>query len=138
MFFNLAQNYDNFEGIDEGTMAVAGASAMLFMLVYLAIVVVAIAGMWKVFSKAGQPGWASIVPIYNLYVMSQIGGKEIIWFILCFVPIVNIAAIFVLNIGIAESFGKSTGYGVGLALLPFIFYPMLGFSGAEYLADGED
>jgi hypothetical protein len=102
------------------------------LLVQLAISIAVIAGFWKVFTKAGQPGWASLVPFYNAYVMVQIAGKPTWWMILFFIPVANVIALFVVSIGIAEKFGKGTGYGVGLALLSFIFYPMLGFSDAQY------
>ncbi|MCR9165676.1 MAG: DUF5684 domain-containing protein [Nannocystaceae bacterium] len=103
-----------------------------FLVVYLAVMIVAIAGVWKTFEKAGQPGWACLVPIYQFYVMIQIAGKPTWWLILCFVPFVNFVMIFLIPIAIAEKFGKGAGFGVGLALLGFIFYPMLGFGDATY------
>lgn len=104
----------------------------IFPLVQLAISIVVIAGIWKVFTKAGQPGWAAIVPFYNVYVMLQIANKPTWWMVLFFVPFANIVVAILVSIGIAEKFGKSSGYGIGLALLGFIFYPMLGFSDAQY------
>lgn len=101
-------------------------------IIYLAVIVLLVASLWKVFVKAGQPGWAAIVPFYNLYVMTQIGGLEIIWFVLTFVPIVNIVAYAKISIAVAEQFGKSAGFGIGLWLLGFIFYPILAFGQAEY------
>ena len=100
---------------------------------YIAFIVLIIAGIWKVFTKAGQPGWAAIIPIYNVYVMTQVGGLEIIWFILTFIPIANIIAAAKINIAIAEKFGKSVGFGIGLWLLGPIFYPILGFGSAQYV-----
>lgn len=102
------------------------------LLVQLAVMIVAIAGIWKTFEKAGEPGWAAIVPFYNLYVMVQISGKPTWWIVLFFIPIANIAAAFLIPIAIAEKFGKGAGFGIGLALLGFIFYPMLGFGDAQY------
>lgn len=103
------------------------------ILLYIALIVVIIAGMWKVFVKAGQPGWAAIVPFYNMYVLTcEIAKKEILWFILMFIPLVNIVAVILVSIEVAKKFGKSELYGIGLALLGFIFYPMLGFGDAEY------
>ncbi len=101
-------------------------------LVQLAIGIIVVAGFWKVFTKAGQPGWACIVPFYNIYVMLQIANKPTWWLVLCFIPIANIVALVLINIGIAEKFGKSAGFGVGMALLSFIFVPMLGFGDAQY------
>ena len=103
-----------------------------FWLIWLAIVIVAIAGMWKVFEKAGKPGWAAIIPIYNMFVLNEIAGKEILWFILTLIPCVNIVAIIVICMDVAKNFGKDPIYGVGLALLPMIFFPLLGFSDARY------
>jgi hypothetical protein len=106
---------------------------MLLLVVVLLLLGVAIAGMWMLFTKAGQPGWASIVPIYNTYVLTvEIAKKEILWFILLFIPLVNIAAAVVVTLEIAKKFGKDAVYGIGLILLPFIFYPMLGFGDAKY------
>ncbi len=102
------------------------------MIVPLIIMAVMIAALWKVFVKAGQPGWASIVPIYNIVVLVQISGKPVWWVILFFIPLANFVAAILISIAIAERFGKSAGYGLGLAFLGFIFYPMLGFSDAQY------
>jgi hypothetical protein len=99
----------------------------------LAFVVVIIASLWKVFEKAGQPGWAAIIPIYNVYILTcEIAKKEIVWFILFLVPFVNIVASVLVSIEVAKKFGKSELFGVGLAFLGFIFYPMLAFGDAQY------
>ena len=102
------------------------------IIIYLAILVVVIAGIWKAFEKAGAPGWAAIIPIYNFYVMVKMAGKEGWWVILIFVPLVNIVVMFIVSIEIARNFGKGTGFGVGLALLNAIFWPILGFGDAEW------
>lgn len=119
--------------MDESGGGAGGAIVGLIgMVIQLGILGVVIAGMWKLFVKAGQPGWAAIVPIYNTYVLTQIAGRPILWFILTFVPCVNFVALILIMIDIAKSFGKSTGYAIGMILLPFIFIPMLGFSDAQY------
>jgi hypothetical protein len=102
-------------------------------LVGLALAVVVIVGMWKVFEKAGKPGWASLIPIYNLIVLLEIIGKPLWWIVLFFLPCVNFIAFVLVGIEVAKAFGKDTLYGIGLALLPFIFYPMLGFGSARYV-----
>ncbi|OGI41483.1 MAG: signal peptidase I [Candidatus Muproteobacteria bacterium RBG_16_62_13] len=107
-------------------------SGNMTMLVYLAIVIILIASFWKVFSKAGQPGWASIIPIYNIIVMLQIVGRPWWWILLMLIPIVGIVISIIVSIDMAKSFGKGTGFGIGLALLGFIFYPILGFGSATY------
>lgn len=99
---------------------------------YIAIIVFLIAAMWKVFVKAGQPGWAAIVPIYNIYIMLQIAGRPGWWLLLMFVPFVNFVVQIIVALDIARNFGKSTGFGVGLFLLSPIFYPILGFGSATY------
>lgn len=114
--------------------AAGGAMAMVMMLLYFAVIIVSIVGMWKVFEKAGKPGWASIIPIYNVIVMLEIVGKPVWWFILLFIPCVNIIIAFLIAIEMAKVFGKDAAYGIGLALLPFIFYPLLGFGDARYSA----
>lgn len=111
-----------------------GVGAIIVMLVELVIAVLVIAGMWKIFVKAGQPGWACIVPIYGALVLLKIVGKPAWWFILFFIPVVNFVIGIIVAIELAKRFGKTTGYGIGLALLPIVFYPMLGFGDARYQA----
>ena len=109
-----------------------GIIGMVFMVAWLAITVLVIAGFWKTFVKAGEPGWAILVPIYNVIVLLKIAGKPTWWFLLFLVPVVNLVIGIMVAIAIANNFGKGTGFGIGLALLPFVFYPMLGFGDAEY------
>lgn len=112
--------------------AAAAGLGIGFMVVWLAIVLLMIASMWKVFVKAGKPGWAAIIPIYNFVVLCEIAGKPAWWVVLMFIPVVNFIVIIILSIALAKKFGKGTGYGLGLALLSPIFYPMLGFGDARY------
>ena len=105
------------------------------LVVQLAVAVVVLAGFWKVFTKAGQPGWACIIPIYNIYVMTQIAGKPAWWLVLFFIPIANLIAAILIFVAIAQKFGKGAGFGVGMALLGFIFIPVLGFGDAQYNAN---
>lgn len=109
-----------------------GIVGTLILIIQLAVVVLTIMGMWKVFAKAGEPGWAAIVPIYNLIVLVKIAGKPMWWVVLWFIPCVNFVAAVICGLGVAKNFGKAEGYGIGLGLLPFIFYPMLGFSDAQF------
>lgn len=108
----------------------AGGIAMLAF--WLAIVIVAIAGLWKTFEKAGHPGWAAIVPIYNLYILTQIAGRPWWWLLLMFIPFISIIFAIILSIDIAKSFGKGVAFGLGLAILAPIFYCILGFGSATY------
>jgi hypothetical protein len=102
------------------------------MFVELAVLVLFLAGLWRVFQKAGKPGWAAIIPIYNLIVLLEITGKPIWWIVLFFIPLVNLVPLFLVSIEVARRFGKGTGFGIGLAVLGFIFYPLLGFGDAQY------
>jgi Family of unknown function (DUF5684) len=106
---------------------------VLLVIVWLAIVVLAIASQWKVYEKANQPGWACLVPIYNFYVLLKIAGKPGWWLIMLLIPIVNVVfAIWTINM-ISKSFGKDEGFTVGLLLLGIVFWPILGFGEARYL-----
>jgi len=107
-------------------------AAAIVLLLELALLVVIVAGFWKVFVKAGQPGWAAIIPIYNCYILLKIVGRPAWWLILLFIPLVNFVIAILLAIDLAKSFGKSTGFAIGLLLLGFIFYPILGFGDATY------
>src|SRR5437764_15136590 len=98
----------------------------------VAVVVFFIATMWKVFSKAGQPGWGCLIPIYNIYCLVKIAGKPGWWTILMFVPLINIVISILVVIGIATNFGKSGLFAVGLIFVPFICYPILAFGDAQY------
>jgi hypothetical protein len=99
---------------------------------YVAIIVLTIVSMWKIFEKAGKPGWAAIVPIYNILILLEIVGKPWWWLLLMLIPVVNIVfAIWMTNL-LSKSFGKTEGFTVGLILLPFVFYPILGFGDAQY------
>jgi hypothetical protein len=116
-----------------GTEAAAAAGgAGLLMVVYLAVMIFMLVAMWKVFTKAGKPGWAVIVPIYNIIVMLEIAGKPLWWIILMFIPIVNFVIAILVMAGMAKNFGKGAGFVVGLLFLPIIFYPILGFGSATY------
>ena len=79
--------------------------------------------MWKVFTKAGQPGWASIIPIYNLYIWCKIVGRPWWWILLMLIPFVNFIICIILCIDLAKSFGKGVGFGIGLALVGNYFLP---------------
>ncbi len=106
------------------------APGPLFWICEVAVTVLIVASTWKIFSKAGQPGWAAIIPIYNFIVWCKIVGRPAWWVLLlliCF-PIFYI----ILCIDLAKSFGKGVGFAVGLILLSVIFFPILGFSSATY------
>ena len=88
---------------------------------------------WKLYEKAGQPGWACIIPIYSTIVMLRIVGKPWWWLLMFFIPGVNIVFLVWMMNMLSKSFGKDEGFTVGLVLLGFIFYPILGLGDAKYL-----
>lgn len=103
------------------------------IILYAVLLLVTIAGWWKIFEKAGKPGWAAIIPFYNYIVACEIVGKPIWWFLLMICPCINfIFIIWVANL-ISKSFGKSEGFTVGLVILNPIFACILGFGDAVYL-----
>ncbi len=105
----------------------------LVVILGLGVWVFIIASLWKVFTKAGQPGWACLIPIYNIFIMCKIAGKPGWWLLLMLIPLVNFIIAIILCIAIAERFGKGAGFGVGLALLGVVFFPILAFGDAKYL-----
>lgn len=121
-------NYGSYEGVGAGI----GIGAFLF---YLAIYVLAVAGLWKMFEKAGKPGWAAIIPIYNMIVIAEIVGKPAWWGVVAaLVPCVNIVfAIWLLNL-LMKSFGKEVPLWTILAFLfGIVVFPILGFGDAKYI-----
>jgi hypothetical protein len=103
-------------------------------LFFLGIFVLVVISYWKVFEKAGKPGWASIIPIYNAYILLVIAQKPWWWLLLMFIPIANIVVTILLSLEIAKRFQKGSGFGIGLFFLPFVFYPILAFGDARYIA----
>lgn len=112
--------------------AVGAGVGIIGGIIYLGVIVLLIASLWKVFEKAGKPGWAAIVPIYNIVVLLEIAGKPAWWVVLFLIPCVGIVIAFLVFIALAKSFGKDALFGVGLTLLGFIFFPILGFGSAKY------
>lgn len=97
------------------------------------IVIFLLISFWKVFEKAGQPGWKAIIPVYNLYILLKIVGKPGWWLILFFIPLVNLVFLVWTYNMLSKSFGKDEGFTVGLVLIGFIFLPILAFGSAKYL-----
>lgn len=112
-----------------------GGGGLIFAitsLIALAFILVIIIGNWKLFEKAGQPGWACLIPIYNIYVMLQIAGMGAIWLVAFFLPFLNFIAAIMLCMRLARAFGQSALVGVAMIFLPFIIIPMLAFGDAQY------
>jgi hypothetical protein len=100
------------------------------MLVFCGLLI--IVAMWVIFQKAGESGWKSLIPFYNFYILMQISGKPGWWFILLLVPVVGLAIQLLALLALAEKFGRSPAFGVGLLLLPMFFFPILAFGGSQY------
>lgn len=117
--------------------SLAGPLAGMFsggaMLFGLAILVIAIIGCWKVFEKAGQPGWAILIPLFNVYIILKIAGRPGWWLLLYFVPIVNFIVAIVVAIDVAKAFGQGAAFGFFLLFLfAGIGYLILGFGNYQY------
>lgn len=103
---------------------------LILTLIFITLLI--IVAQWRIYEKAGQPGWASIIPIYNIYILTKICGKPGIWTLYMFIPLVNIViAIWLVNM-LSKSFGKDEGFTAGLIFLGIFFYPILGFGPAKY------
>ena len=136
--------------VDTGALAISGGLFVVYMIICLAIAVVTIIGMWKVFTKAGEEGWKSIIPVYNIITLCKIIGVSPWWILIIFgASILSLIPILGILIGLAEmvaavyfgilvakstanAFGKDTGFAVGLYFLGPIFYCILGFGKAKY------
>lgn len=99
----------------------------------LALGVLAIVALWKIFVKAGEPGWAAIIPFYNLYVLFKITWGNGWKFLFLLIPIANIVFLIITMVKLAKAFGKSGGFAVGLIFLSVIFYCILAFDQSQYL-----
>ena len=103
-------------------------------IVYAVVVVLGIIAMWRVFTKAGRPGWAAIIPIYNTYTLIKVAGYSGWFLLLLLIPVVNIVILVVISLGVAKNFGKSGVFGfIGLFLFSIIGYLILAFGSAQYV-----
>ncbi len=117
---------------DNVTAAFGGMFAAM-MIPFVAVLVVTIIGMWKVFEKAGYAGWKSIIPFYNMYILTEISGQNGWLFLLSFIPFVgSLIWSIMVSVKMAPAFGKSTAFAIGLIFLTPIFYCILGFGNAQY------
>lgn len=136
MIFLLAQR---FTVTDHQATAAAGAAAAVMMMLCCTLTVVLltmipmIIGMWMTFTKAGEPGWASLIPIYNVMILAKIAGKEEAYGLLVLIPLVGIVFAIIILIELCKRFDQGGGFVVGLILLPFVFWPILGMGQARYL-----
>jgi hypothetical protein len=112
---------------------IAALAGLLLVVIYLGIALFFIIAGWKVFVKAGQPGWGILIPFYNIYLWIKIAGKPGWWLLLCLIPVVNIVIWIIVMLEVAKAFGKSTAFAIFLLILfSFIGIPILGFGSAVY------
>ncbi len=120
--------------LDMSTLGSVITQYLGFMTVIYVLLIIA---MWKIFTKAGKPGWASIVPIYNVIVMFQIIGLNPWLLLLYLIPVVNFVVAIVFSImqasRLSKAFGKGTGFAFGLFFLNPIFLLILGFGDSKYI-----
>jgi len=102
------------------------AVGVIWILVFLLTLI----GLAKMFSKAGQPAWYAFIPILNALAILRIAGRPPWWLLLWVLPLVNAVVSVIVWMDVAQRFGRGTGTGLGLAFLPFIFFPILGFGSA--------
>lgn len=115
--------------MDSSTSSLVG---LLPLVIVLPLVVFLIVSFWKIYTKAGQPGWAVLIPIYNAYVWLKIAGRPGWWLLLYLIPVVNIVIQIIVANDVCKAFGKTVGFTVLMVLLPFIAGPILGFGSATY------
>ena len=115
------------------TIAATMTGGGSFLFLYVIVFAVIITAEWKVFVKAGHAGWKAIIPVYSAYIVCKIVGRPGWWLILFFIPFVNIFVLLVIALDMAKSFGRGTGFGIGLWILSIIFIPILGFGPAQYV-----
>ena len=122
--------YDSYDAL----YATVGTGVLIFYCIFvLAILVITLVAQWKIFVKAGKPGWACLAPFYSQYCLFDIAWGSGWLFLLSFVPCVGFVMAIILNIKLAQAFGKGVGFAVGLIFLPIIFLLILAFSKDEYI-----
>lgn len=132
-------NYEGGENMYDSTYLDPAAYAAIFgffatySIIILAIAILSIVAMWKLFAKAGKPGWAAIVPFYNTYCLFEISFGNGWMFLLTIIPCVNVVVLIMLCFKLAKAFGQGTGFGFGLLFLSPIFMLILGFGSSQYV-----
>ncbi len=100
---------------------------------WFVVFLVLIISYWKIFEKAGEPGWAAIIPIYNVIILLKIVGRPIWWIVLLLIPFLNIIFLIIVVLDLAKAFNKGSGFAIGLLLLGIVFSPILAFGDAQYI-----
>ena len=123
-------------GLSPDQAAGMAAFTGVYSLVMLGIAVLGIIAVWKIFTKAGEPGWYAIIPIWNTIVLLKIVGRPAWWIVLLLVPLVNFVVLLMVMNDLSKSFGQGMGFTIGLVLLSFVFMLILGFGKATYVGPG--
>ena len=118
--------------IDYSSSAQAAAISPAYIVISILIAVITIVALWKIFTKAGQPGWAAIIPFYDLYILYKITWGNGWYFLLTLIPCANIAIYIITLVKLAKVFGKGAGFACGLIFLEPIFLCILAFGDAQY------
>lgn len=124
---------DSYDAIYAG---MAGILIVIYIIT-LALSIAALVGLWKMFTKAGKPGWACIIPFYSQYCLFEMAWGSGWLFLLMFVPCFNLVVMIMMWLKMAKAFGQGTGFGLGLCFLNPIFTIILGFSDAQYIGPQE-
>ena len=143
VYYNYSYDFDNSDALAAVGLGALGTMLIVYILVILVIAILQIVAMWKIFTKAGEKGWKSIIPVYNLVILFKVSGLSpwiIFGYLAGIIPFVG----WIVSLGItiyqcnslAKSFGKDVGYTIGLLFLPTIFYMILGFGKAQYVGKG--
>ncbi len=140
VYYNYSYDFDNSDALAAVGLGALGTMLIVYILVILVIAILQIVAMWKIFTKAGEKGWKSIIPVYNLVILFKVSGLSpwlVLLYLLGVIPFVGWIACLILNIvqanGLAKSFGKDIGYTIGLIFLAPIFYLILGLGKSEYV-----
>lgn len=123
-------DYYDYGGSSGGLLAGMSAGTWVFTLIIFILFIVA---WWKIFEKAGEAGWKSIIPFYNYYILFKIVWGNGLLFLLMFIPFVNFIIAIILEVKLAKAYGQSGGFAVGLIFLPNIFTLILAFGSSQYV-----
>ena len=121
--------------LDPGLSSLTDSSLTIlaiFGFISLAIFILQIVAKWKIFAKAGEHGWTALIPFYNTYMLYKITWENGLFFLLSYIPCLNVIVTVMTNMKLAAVFGKNDGFAIGLSFLSFIFYPILAFDSSEY------
>ena len=144
-YYNYPHYVDNSDALVSLGLGALGATLVIYLVIILVIAVLQIIAMWRIFTKAGEKGWKSIIPIYNVVTLFKISGLSpllVLVYLSAVIPFVGWIACLVVTIfqanGLAKAFGKDSGYTVGLILLAPIFYLILGLGKSEYIGTSKE